>query len=247
MPTALNDRLEKEFNSFALHHNQGHFDPLIELLAHKFDLKDKRILEFGCGTGDFLLGLTDSQAATLIGVDISLISIQEAREKLPSENSRITFERVNLLNEIRYDGTQDILISHSVIQYLTDLNSAFERFFTTLSSGGAIFMTILQKSPWPISLFQWFGFYCFPRSIKERLHLIFQIPWIGKKLLGGERDKNTLAGESRYLGIPVVQNQTAQSLLKMMERVGFVEMEVCNAPSFSRLSAPYLLITARKP
>ncbi len=246
MTRNLDERLEKEFNRFGLHHEEGYFDALVATLKSSYNLKGKRIFEFGCGTGDFLLSLSGSGAITLTGVDISEISIQEARKKLIRDNSAIQFICANVLKDSVWVFKQDIIISHSVLQYMTDIDAVFIKFHEILSSGGVVFMTILQRPSLPIFMFQWFSLYCMPQVVKERFHWIFRFPGFGNKLSEGQLSNEVLKSKSRYLGIPVVQNQSPQLLRAGLERAGFVDVNICEAPRLSRLSAPHYLITARK-
>ena len=57
-----------------------------------------KALEIGCGTGDNAIWLSQ-QNFDVVGIDISDLAIQKAREKAAQANVRCTFAVLNILND----------------------------------------------------------------------------------------------------------------------------------------------------
>jgi len=96
--------------------------------------KNSRVLEIGCGTGNF----TEIFAATgarILAVDISLDLLQKAGQRnLPSD--RVTFHQKRF-EDCDVDGPFDAIIGSSILHHL-DIDLAIPRIKSLLKGGGTI-------------------------------------------------------------------------------------------------------------
>ena len=100
------------------------------------DLSNKRVLDFGCGFGILTAKMADF-AKTVLGVDISSRQLKHARANFARDN--LKYRRVavnNGLEKIR--NKFDIVVSHSVLHYLPDLESTFTHFNRLLDKDGNV-------------------------------------------------------------------------------------------------------------
>ncbi len=116
----------------------------IYLLARQKALRSKRklitensigktVLDFGCGTGEFLKSLNDHGFETF-GVEPSAIAREKAIE-LQSGKISSTFSSIN-------EQTFDIITLWHVLEHLHDLNEMMENFHKALNKIGTIFIAV---------------------------------------------------------------------------------------------------------
>lgn len=106
--------------------------------------KCRRVLELGCGLGEFTARLGEVSPAVL-GVDISETAIKKARIKYPD----INFEVADLLNEEVYQRFRpDCIIMAEITWYVLDLLSAFKRLLSHNFGGRSVsFIHLLMTYP----------------------------------------------------------------------------------------------------
>lgn len=97
-------------------------------------LKAKRVLEVGCGTGNFTQIFSDTQAS-IIAVDISPELIEIAKKRnLPHDQVRFIQKP---FEECAIDGPFDAIIGSSILHHL-DISVALHKMFSLLKTGGVI-------------------------------------------------------------------------------------------------------------
>jgi len=131
--------------------------PLIERLADNFrgavryrrqlgyeivgQAPRKRVLEFGCGSGAFAIGMVKGNLAEqVVGVDISTAAIQAAEQasRAAGTAERITFLSSDLENlDFKALGNFDYVLGLGLTPYLTD--KEFERLFKALGDSPFFF------------------------------------------------------------------------------------------------------------
>jgi SAM-dependent methyltransferase len=92
------------------------------------------ILELGCGTGWLCNEL--SRFGDCLGVDISSLAIEQARQAFPNPR----FECVDLA-EWRPEQTYNVVISHEVIEHLRDQRAHIQLAYDALRPGGLFVLT----------------------------------------------------------------------------------------------------------
>jgi 2-polyprenyl-3-methyl-5-hydroxy-6-metoxy-1,4-benzoquinol methylase len=140
----------------------------IYLMARKIALKKKRaiieanstgktILDFGCGTGEFLKEMQDN-AWNIAGVEPSEVANQKA--------SLITKNRINRsLSELE-EKRFDVITLWHVLEHLHDLNGSLKRFHSLLEESGTIFIAVPNLQSYDASYYRSFwAAYDVPRHL----------------------------------------------------------------------------------
>ena len=108
----------------------------------------KRILELGCGTGNFTRLLCDRFGeATVMAQDPSAAMLQQARFKAISSNVRFS---VGLVHDLGTDVKYDLIAANAVLHWQADLYAALGHLAGALAQDGTV-------------LTSWFG----PRTYEE--------------------------------------------------------------------------------
>jgi ubiquinone/menaquinone biosynthesis C-methylase UbiE len=110
------------------------------------------ILDFGCGPGYDLVGFaTQSKPAGLIGIDVSAVSLAEARERLELHAASAELHHHNVLREPLplADATVDLVHCSGVLHHMPDIEPALAEFRRVLKPGGhAHIMVYHAESLW---------------------------------------------------------------------------------------------------
>jgi SAM-dependent methyltransferase len=118
-----------------------------------------RLLEVGCGTGDYTL-LLARMGFKMIGVDLSPRSIEGAREKaaiLGLSDVSFVVADAEALTEIP-EGGVDGAVSFSTLRYVPNLESALRAIWRVVKPGGAAVVDFPNKfCPWFTLLKNYFG------------------------------------------------------------------------------------------
>lgn len=85
----------------------------------RIEVKDKRVLEVGCGTG-FNCRYLMKKGAKIIGVDISSKMIELAREAATYEGLNIPFYKIDGSHLSFQDGSFDLVFTVTVLQHILD-------------------------------------------------------------------------------------------------------------------------------
>jgi SAM-dependent methyltransferase len=108
------------------------------------ELTATRVLDFGCGTGNAtpfffqVLGAT-----TMIGVDLSELSIQEARSRWMSSSAEF-----RLINEYEPDGTIDLVFCNGVFHHIPpDERASSMRYISRCLRPGGV-LALWENNPW---------------------------------------------------------------------------------------------------
>ena len=107
-----NERLKREFDDFLLVHPSGYFAPLKDYLTKHYKLRNKKILEFGCGTGGMLPILLKEAASELIGIDTSKKAIQYAEN---NSSTKIKYICADIEEMKDTFGSFDLIVSNSTL------------------------------------------------------------------------------------------------------------------------------------
>lgn len=108
------------------------------------DLKRKKVLDIGCGTGR-LIGFMNDRGAEITACDISEEMLNIVRKKFPK------IETVNAeIEELPFkDGDFDVAVAAFVIVHLKDLDEAFEEVYRVLKDGGYFILTNINQRKAP--------------------------------------------------------------------------------------------------
>lgn len=97
-------------------------------------IKNSRVLDYGCGTGE-MMKLLNSQGALTLGCDISSFAINKCKQ--------IGLDCELIVNDkVPYEEQFDLIIVRGVFQHLWSPNDVFRELFSLLKPGG--FVAILS-------------------------------------------------------------------------------------------------------
>ena len=135
---------DKFFESFkGLREGEINFNDLIEtpiLLAMMPDLKDKRILDVGCGMGQHAMQYIEMGASCVLGTDISEKMLGYARKNNTADNiryMRLPFEELDKIDE-----SFDVVTSSLAFDYAEDLCDVLKKINNLLIPGGKLVFSI---------------------------------------------------------------------------------------------------------
>jgi SAM-dependent methyltransferase len=113
---------------------------LYELLP---DLKGKRVLDLGCGTGERCIDYIKRGAASVTGIDISekMLAIAESE----NNNSSITYLKMPMEDIGSLEGEFDVAISSLALHYVDDFSGVVKNVYNLLCAGGVFLFS--QEHP----------------------------------------------------------------------------------------------------
>ncbi|MGQ8875192.1 class I SAM-dependent methyltransferase [Paenibacillus sp. TSA_86.1] len=104
------------------------------------DLKDKRVLDLGCGFGWHCRYAREQQASSVIGVDLSENMLQRAREL--TNDSQIKYEQM-AIEDIHFEQNQfDVVVSSLALHYIEHLHAVYVKINHCLAAGGAFILSV---------------------------------------------------------------------------------------------------------
>ena len=109
------------------------------ILSLAGDVKDRRILDAGCGSGPLFEALRD-RGALVAGVDKSASMLELARRRLGSDASLLV---ADLASPLPFsDGTFDDVVASLVLHYLEDWGPTLAEFRRVLAPGGRLIASV---------------------------------------------------------------------------------------------------------
>lgn len=132
-----------------------HLKNFVVLLKEYTDLKDKLILDFGCGTGgsSVALGLN---SAKVIGVEPQddHVQVAQARIKKYQLGDLVKVSQLTDTIELPFpNGTFDICVCHSVLEYIIkDRPKYIKEMWRVIKPGGLLFIAGTSNGIFPIEM-----------------------------------------------------------------------------------------------
>lgn len=133
------------------------------------EIKDKTILDVGCGTGVACMFLAGMKASYIIGLDISDRSLEQA-VALKDKNSlhNVYFQKGDLLQLPFSDNSFDVVISIGALPYLWDFYRALDEMARVLKKDGILLLLLLKRTRYDI-------FYEFARELLSCISLKYAL------------------------------------------------------------------------
>ena len=124
-------------NFKGLRSNEINFNEAIEtpiITAMLPPLKDKKILDIGCGMGQHAMQYSKAGAASVLGTDISEKMLGFARENNSAEN--ITYRSLAFEDLEQLDEKFDVITSSLAFDYSEDFALLMKKIYALLNDGG---------------------------------------------------------------------------------------------------------------
>lgn len=104
-------------------------------------VKKAKVLDLGCGYGWFCRWASESGAAEVSGVDISMQMLEKAEHDWPPDE-KIKYLRIDLDELDPAEGRYDLVYSSLAFHYAKDIKSLFQKIYSSLRSGGRLVFSI---------------------------------------------------------------------------------------------------------
>lgn len=160
------------------------------------DYRGKRVLDMGCGTGEYALWYAMNGAKEVIGIDLSDGSLAVANERKREGNyENVQFHKMNLLTCDFPDKSFDYSFSVGVLHHTGDPYRGFKELIRVTKPGGIILLSLYNKYSRRVlrvkqNICKWLG----GEDIEKR------VAW-GEKLFAGSLRKL----DKRYHGLNTKQ------------------------------------------
>ena len=107
------------------------------------DLKDKTILDLGCGFGEHCKRFVESGAKKVIGIDISEKMLEIAKQE--NADSKITYINMPMENISKLNDKFDIVVSSLAFHYVQDFSGVVKNIYDMLNENGVFLFS--QENP----------------------------------------------------------------------------------------------------
>ena len=107
------------------------------------NLKDKTLLDLGCGFGEHCKGFVESGAKKVIGIDISEKMLEIAKQE--NADSKITYINMPMENIFELTEKFDIVISSLAFHYVEDFAGVVKNIYNLLNENGTFIFS--QENP----------------------------------------------------------------------------------------------------
>lgn len=129
---------------------------LSKVMGYLPNLNGKVVLDYGCGTGELIWRMLTTHLGIkrIIGYDPSEEMLQQAQRKmhlLPDDLLR----KVWLQNDHEYDHQFDLIVSTSVLHYLSSPEQMLILWRSLLQPGGTVIVLDYSKAGWLPRYFEW--------------------------------------------------------------------------------------------
>ena len=192
------------------------------------DLRGLRVLEIGCGRGDFAIWLANqSPGAEIIGVDFSDVAIATARRRADN-GSRVTFQVGDSESLSFSDASFDYVISCECLEHVLYPRKMAAEMFRVLKPGGQFILTTENYFNGMILLWikTWLTGAPFDSGSGVQPHESFFLFWRVKRILerAGLRISHTESNHYQWLLLPrtdpgkLVTQDFSSPLLKRLFR-----------------------------
>lgn len=140
------DNKWKQFTSKTL-------DKAIEKLP---SIKNRKILDYGCGTGELIkkMILLEGDFQKIVGYDPSNEMLQKGFEKIRQFRDEVR-EKVELQSLNEFTEKFDIIVSTNTFHYFQNPSEQLKEFYNLLEDDGALIIVDYTKDSFPVKYFEW--------------------------------------------------------------------------------------------
>ncbi len=113
------------------------------------EVKGKRVLDAGCGSGVFSLIFAQEEASSVVGIDISQESLQAVR-RLKESFRVLPLELIrNDVSSLCFkDESFDVVWAWGTVHHTTDPDRGLSELLRVLRPGGSILLALYRKTRW---------------------------------------------------------------------------------------------------
>jgi len=108
--------------------------------AHLPELKNKRILDLGCGYGWHCQYASEQGASTVVGIDLSTKMLEQAQHLCATKNIRYQQSAIETFNAEA--ASFDLIMSSLALHYIQDLDAVFEKAAHLLAPKGELYYSV---------------------------------------------------------------------------------------------------------
>ncbi len=116
-----------------------------------------KVLELGCGTGSIWMGREEliNKCDLLVLTDLSEGMLETAKNNL-GERDNIKYKQADIQNLPFEDKSFDVIIAHSMLYHVPDLDQGIREVRRVLKDGGTFYCATLGENNFPEKLAEWF-------------------------------------------------------------------------------------------
>lgn len=104
------------------------------------ELRDKKVLDLGCGYGWHSRYVREQHASSVVGVDLSEKMLERARAM--TQDEQIQYQR-SAIEDINYsEGEFDVVLSSLALHYVEDFDSICRKVYHSLAPGGTFVYSV---------------------------------------------------------------------------------------------------------
>ena len=136
---------------------------VIPWILENLELKNKKVLEIGSGTGSVSITLAE-QGAMVTGIDVCTSSIKVAKQRTNLLNLNINFIELSGVEINKLNQSFDIIVYYASIEHMTveERIESFQQAYSLLSEGGYLIVVEAPNRLWiedthtsELPFFQW--------------------------------------------------------------------------------------------
>ena len=217
----MEERHHDLFQHLWVNFSEDDYNDRIALYVHRLRINDlhgeflrgKRVIDFGCGHGNFLHAFLAEGAESGVGIDYGEESISyasAARDRLGVPEDKLAFRVASVYDSGEPDESFDLAVQNGVFHHLDDEDAAYRELHRVLKTGGqAWFYT---DGAGGVSYYLW------DASVRMLLGVPHQVVTEVLDFLGVETNKRYHLGDGLNA---VYRHTTYEDFLERLEGYGF--------------------------
>jgi ubiquinone/menaquinone biosynthesis C-methylase UbiE len=121
-------------------HGMMSMEQLDEIIKQAEPLKDRKVLELGCGNGHITEYISDNTQWSILGIDIAENAISEAQSRTIEKREKLNFE-VKSMDNLDYEKESfDAVISIDTLYFVKSMEGTLEDMMRILRPDGSVYI-----------------------------------------------------------------------------------------------------------